>query len=211
MRFRRFLSALFVAAGALPLLSQGVGTLEFEPRVGAIGARVTVHYPAPPGVTVRFGDRVVTYVREDAGHLAFLVPSNVSSSFIEIRSGDKVLARSAVPFVVSGASIVPQKLIGLKEAIDVFAFQDDPIPEGGRRPETPVRPILKLGDSDVLTVGEPAPQRMPLPAVQMGDSASAATQGMGSAAFLITARPPVKRVALPTPTPTPTPAPPEKP
>lgn len=210
MRIRRLLPAFLVAAGALPLLSQGVATLEFEPRVGAIGARVTVRYPAPPGVTLRFGDRVVTYVREDAGHLVFLVPSNVSSSFLELRSGDKVLAKSAVPFIVSGASIVPQKLIGLKEAIDVFAFQDDPMPEGGRMPETPVRPILRLGDSDVLTIGEPEPQRMPLPAVSLGDASSAATRSMGPSAFLITARPPVKRVAIPTPTPTPTAPPPEK-
>lgn len=199
-----------MAAGALPLLSQGVATLEFEPRVGAIGSRVTVRSSAPPGATLRFGDRTVSFVREDAGHLVFLVPSNVSSSFLELRSGDKVLARSAVPFVVSGTSIVPQKLIGLKEAIDVFAFQDDPMPEGGRKPETPVRPILKLGDSDILTIGESAPQRMPPPAVSLGDSSSAATQSMGPSAFLITARPPVKRVAIPTPTPTPTAPPPEK-
>lgn len=210
MRIRRLLPALLVAAAALPLLSQGVATLEFEPRVGAIGSRVTVRYPAPPGATLRFGDRPVAFVREDAGHLVFLVPANVSSSFLELRSGDKLLARSAVPFVVSGTSIVPPRLIGLKEAIDVFAFQDDPMPEGGRKPETPVRPILRLGDSDILTIGESAPQRMPPPAVSLGDSSSAATQSMGPAAFLITARPPVKRVAIPTPTPTPTAPPPEK-
>lgn len=204
MRFRRFVPAAFATLAALPLLSQGVATLEFEPRVGATNSRVIVKYPAPPGSTIRFGDRNVTYVREDAGRVVFLVPLNVSSSFIEIRVADKIVARSAVPFVVSGPSIAPPKLIGLKEAIDVFAYQDDPTPEGGKKPETPVRPILRLGDSDILTIGESAPQRMPLPAVNAGDLASAATHSMGPAAFLITARPPVKRVVLPTPTPTPT-------
>lgn len=215
MKIRRLLPPVLVAAAALPLLSQGVATLEFEPRVGANGSRVTVHTPAPSGATLRFGDRIVTYVREDAGHLVFLVPANVTSAFIELRSGDRVLAKSAVPFIVSGTSIVAPKLIGLREAIDVYAYQDDPMPEGGRKPETPVRPILRLGDSDVLTVGESEPQRMPLPAVSLGDAASAATRGMGPSAFLITARPPVKRVVLPTPTPTPTftptPAPTERP
>jgi hypothetical protein len=206
---RRWILPGLALLGALPLLSQSGATLDFEPRVGATGSRVVVKYPSPPGVVLRFGERVVPFVREDAGHLAFIVPANALSSFIELRSGDRVLARSAVPFVVSGPSIAAPRLLGLKEAIDVFAYQDDPTPEGGRRPETPARPILRLGDSDIITIGEPAPQRMPLPAVEMGDAASAATRGMGSAAFLITARPPVKRVVLPTPTPTPTPAPPE--
>ncbi|MFI5180612.1 MAG: hypothetical protein ACHQPI_04410 [Thermoanaerobaculia bacterium] len=210
MRIRRLLPAVLVAAAALPLLSQGVATLDFEPRVGANGARVTVHYPVPPGATLRFGDRVVTFVREDAGHLVFLVPQGVTSSFIELRLGENVLARSAVPFIVSGASIVTPKLIGLKEAIDVYAYQDDPTPESGRKPETPVKPILRLGDSDILTIGEPEPQRMPLPAVSLGDAASAAGRNMGPSAFLITARPPVRRLAIPTPTPTPTAPPAEK-
>jgi hypothetical protein len=200
----RLVLPLLAVLAALPLLSQSVATLEFEPRVGAINGRVVVKYPAPPGATVRFGDRSVTYVHEDAGHLVFLVPPNATSSFIEIRIGDKVVAKSAVPFVVSGPSMVPPKLIGLKEAIDVFAYQDDPTPEGGKTPQSPVRPILRLGDSDVLTVGETAPERMPLPAVSAGDLASAAGRSMGPPAFLITARAPVKRIVIPTPTPTPT-------
>ena len=205
MRVGAALPAVVAAIAALPLLSQSVATLDFEPRVAATNARVLVKYPAPPGVTLRFGDRTVTYIREEVGRLVFLVPPNAISSFIEIRIGEKVVARSAVPLVVSGPSVGPPKLIGLKEAIDVFAYQDDPTPEGGKAPQTPVRPILRLGDSDILTIGEPAPQRMPLPAVNAGDLASAASHSMGSAAFLITARPPVKRVILPTPTPTPTP------
>ena len=204
MRFRRLLLPALAAAAALPLLSQSVATLDFEPRVAATNGRVVVKYPAPPGATLRFGDRTVTYVREDLGHLVFLIPPNASTSFIEVRIGEKLVARSAVPLVVSGPSIAPPKLIGLKEAIDVFAYQDDPTPEGGKRPETPVRPILRLGDSDILTVGEPAPQRMPISPINAGDLASAAGRSMGTAAFLITARPPVKRVVIPTPTPTPT-------
>jgi hypothetical protein len=206
----RLLPPVLAALAALPLLSQGVDTLDFEPRVGATNARVVVKYPAPPGSSLRFGDRSVAYAREDAGHVVFTVPSNASTSFIEIRLNDKIIAKSAVPFVVSGPSVVAPRLIGLKEAIDVFAYQDDPTPEGGRKPETPVKPILRIGDSDILTVGEPAPQLMPLPVVTLGDANSQATRSMGPAAFLVTARPPVKRVVVPTPTPTPTAPPPEK-
>lgn len=196
---------LLAPFAALTLLSESVATLAFEPRIGATNTRVIVRYQAPPGASVRFGDRPVTFVREDGGSLVFLVPPNASSSFIEIRLNDKVLAKSAVPFVVSGPSVVMPKLIGLKEAIDVFAYQDDPTPEGGKKPETPVRPILRIGDSDILTIGEPSPQQMPLPVVNLGDAASAGSRSMGPPAFLITARPPVKRVTVPTPTPTPTP------
>jgi hypothetical protein len=191
-------------------VSQNVATLAFEPRVGATSSRVVVKGAVPPGAVVRFGDRIVPVVRQGATQFAFTVPPGAPSSFIEVRAGDKVVAKSAVPFVVTGPSVAPPKLLGLKEAIDVFAFQDDPTPEGGRRPETPVKPILRLGDSDVLTIGETPPQHMPLPAVELGDSASAATRGMGPSAFIITARPPVKRVILPTPTPTPTPSPGDK-
>jgi hypothetical protein len=205
----RLLPPALAALAALPLLSQSVATLDFEPRVGATNARVVVKYPAPPGSSLRFGDRSVAFVREDAGHLLFFVPPNASTSFIELRLNDKIIARSAVPFIVSGPSVVSPKLIGLKEAIDVFAYQDDPTPEGGKKPETPVRPILRIGDSDILTIGEAAPQQMPLPAVNLGDANSAATRSMGPAAFVITARPPVRRVVLPTPTPTPT-APPSE-
>lgn len=209
MKARRLLVPVVAALAALPLLSQSVATLDFEPRVGPTNGRVVVKYPTPPGATLRFGDRNIAYVREDAGRLVFLVPPNATSSFIEIRIGDKVVAKSAVPFIVSGPSIAPPKLIGLKEAVDVFAYQDDPTPEGGRTPQSPVRPILRLGDSDVLTIGETAPERMPLPAVSSGDLASAAGRSMGPPAFLITARAPVRRIVIPTPTPTPTPRPEE--
>ncbi len=203
----RPLTALLASLVALPLLSQGVAKLDFEPRIGATNARVLVKYPAPPGASLRFGDRPVAVVREDSGHLIFLVPPGASGSFVEIRLHDKVIAKSAVPFVVSGPSVTTPKLVGLKEAIDVFAYQDDPTPEGGSKPQTPVKPILRIGDSDILTIGEPSPQQLPLPAVNLGDANSAATRSMGPAAFLITARPPVKKVTVPTPTPTPTPPP----
>jgi hypothetical protein len=206
----RLIPLALAALAALPLLSQSVATLDFEPRVGATNARVVVKYPAPSGSSLRFGDRTVAFVREDTGHLIFLVPPNASTSFIEVRLKDRIIARSAVPFVVTGPSVVSPRLIGLKEAIDVFAYQDDPTPEGGKKPETPVKPILRFGDSDILTLGEAAPQQMPLPAVNLGDASSQATRSMGPAAFLVTARPPVKRVVIPTPTPTPTAPPPEK-
>ncbi len=210
MKRGRLLPLALAALAALPLLSQSVATLDFEPRVGATNARVVVRYPAPSGSSLRFGDRTVAFVREDTGHLVFLVPPNASTSFLEVRLKDRILARSAVPFVVTGPSVVSPRLIGLKEAIDVFAYQDDPTPEGGKKPETPVKPILRFGDSDVLTLGEAAPQLMPLPAVNLGDANSQATRSMGPSAFLVTARPPVKRVVIPTPTPTPTAPPPEK-
>jgi hypothetical protein len=178
-------------------------SIDFEPRVGVIGSRVTVKTPLPEGVLLRFGPRPVTVFKEGPGVWGFIVPASSSTSFLEFVKGDKLVARSAVPFIVTGASVVagPAKLIGLKEAIDVFGYSD-PRPEGGGKPETTVRPILKFDEDEILTIGQPVPYRL-APAVELGDSASAATRGMGPAGFLITARPPKKKVALPTPTPAP--------
>jgi len=204
------LAFLLAAAGvAGTLLSQTDSKVDFEPRVGMSGTRVTIKSPVPTGATVRFGDRAIQSVTESNGSTVFVVPPGLPSSFLEIVVDGKVVAKSSVPFVVSGASIVQPKLIGLKEAIDVFAFQDDPRPEGGTRPETPVKPILKIGGSDILTLGESPPGPGVQPAVTMGDLNSASTRGMGPSAFILTARAPVKKIELPTPTPTPTPGPPK--
>jgi len=204
------LAFLVAAAGvAGTLFSQTDPKVDFEPRVGMTGTRVTVRSPVPPGATLRFGGKTVPAARDTDGTTLFVVPPGVSSGFLEVVVDGKVVAKSAVPFVVSGASIAQPKLIGLKEAIDVFAFQDDPTPEGGSRPETPVRPILKIGGSDILTLGESAPGPGVQPAVTTGDLASASTRGMGTSAFILTARAPVRKIEIPTPTPTPTPGPPK--
>jgi hypothetical protein len=204
------LACLVAAAGvAGTLLSQTDSKIDFQPRVGMSGTRVTITSPVAPGAAVRFGGRTIPIATETNGSTVFVVPPGIPSSFIEIVVDGKVVAKSAVPFVVSGASIVPPKLIGLKEAIDVFAFQDDPRPEGGTRPETPVKPILKIGGSDILTLGESPPAPGVQPAVSMGDLNSASMRGMGPSAFILTARPPVRKIEIPTPTPTPTPGPPK--
>ena len=208
---------LFACAALLalaPALLAQEGRLEFEPRVGTTGTRVTITSPLPQGAVVRFGDRVVPLLVEPGRRPSFLVPAGADSSFVEAYEGRRLYARSTVPFVVAGASIVnAPKLVGLKEAIDVFGYSEA-IPQGGEAPESTARRILTFGDSEVLTIGEPAAPA-PMPMAIGNDAASAATRGMGPAGFLFTARPPTRRTIIvpppppvPTPTPTPTPGPP---
>ena len=190
------------------------GRLEFEPRVGTTGTRVTITTAIPKGAVVRFGGRVVPLLVEPGRKPSFLVPAGADSAFVEAVDGGRVYARSTVPFVVAGASMVnAPTLVGFKEAIDVFGYSDA-TPEGGGKPETTTRKILSFGDSDVLTIGEPAPPA-PMTMAIGNDAASAATRGMGPAGFLLTARPPSRRTIVvpplppvPTPTPNPTPGPP---
>ncbi|MBI5444821.1 MAG: hypothetical protein HY900_26860 [Deltaproteobacteria bacterium] len=196
---------------ALPAASQEA-RLEFEPRVGTTGTRVTITSPIPRGAVVRFGTRVVPLLVEPGRSPSFIVPEGVSSSFVEATAGGKVHGRSTVPFVVAGSSLInTPRLIGLKEAIDVFGYSE-PIPEGGGKPEAKARRVLSFGDGDVLTIGESS-ALAPVPAVIGNDAASAATRGMGSAGFLFTARAPTRRTIIvpppppPPPVPTPTPAP----
>ncbi len=203
------------AAFALAFAAKGQETrLEFEPQVGTMGMRVTITSPLPKGAVVRFGTQPVALLVEPGKHPSFLVPDGAVSSFIEASVGGKVVLRSSVPFVVAGSSLInTPKLIGLKEAIDVFGYSE-PIPEGGEKPETKAKKILSLGDGDVLTIGE-APAPAPMALVIGNDASSAATRGMGQPGFLLTARAPERRTIiipplppLPTPSPTPTPGPP---
>jgi len=176
--------------------------IEFEPKVGAVGAQIRLRTPPPAGTEIRFGGRVLTPAHDARGEAVLVVPPGVSTSFIEYVRGGRVVGKSAVPFVVSGTSLVGgPKLIGLKEAIDVFGYSE-PIPLGGGKPETPSRTVLSFGQEDVLTLGEPPPPRL-LPALDLGDAASAATRGMGPAGLLFTARPPKKKIPTPVPTPAP--------
>ena len=177
--------------------------LEFEPKVGAIGGRVVVKAGVPAGSQLLFGGKPVGVVKEADGISAFVVPPGASgSAFLEIVSGGKTISKSAVPFIVSGASMVaPAKLIGLKEAIDVFGYSD-PRPTGGEKPEPKARPILKLDEDEILTIGEPPPYRLG-PAVESGDLASAGRSPMWGTGFLITARPPKKKTPVPLPPPPP--------
>jgi hypothetical protein len=199
-----------LVALAFPALGQVAG-LEFEPRVGTTGTRVTITSPLPSGAVVRFGARVVPLLVEPGRKPSFIVPDGVNSAFVEATYEGKAFGRSSVPFVVAGTSLInTPKLIGLKEAIDVFGYSE-PIPEGGGKPETKVKRVLSLGDGDVLTIGEPSAPS-PMPVAIGNDASSAAMRGMGSAGFLITARPPTQRTIVvpplpPLPTPVPTPAP----
>ncbi|MGZ5427693.1 MAG: hypothetical protein ACXWFS_01660 [Thermoanaerobaculia bacterium] len=179
------------------------GRLEFEPKVGAVGGRVVVKTGVPAGAQLLFGGRPVGVIKEADGVSAFVVPPGISGgSFLEIVSGGKRIAKSAVPFIVSGASLAtPPKLIGLKEAIDVFGYSD-PRPTGGEKPEPRARPVLKLDEDEILTIGEPAPFHLG-PAVESGDLASAGKTGMAGTGLLITARPPKKKTPVPLPPPPP--------
>ncbi|HEX5855282.1 MAG TPA: hypothetical protein VFZ57_06645 [Thermoanaerobaculia bacterium] len=177
--------------------------LEFEPKVGAVGSRVVVKSGVPAGAQLLLGGRPVGVVKEAAGISAFIVPPGVSGgAFLEIVSGGKTVAKSAVPFIVSGASFAtPPKLIGLKEAIDVFGYSD-PRPVGGEKPEPRARPVLKLDEDEILTIGEPGPFLM-MPAVEGVDLASAGHTGMSGTGLLITARPPKRKTPVPLPPPPP--------
>ena len=196
MRLKALLLAAFLPAGLLALPADP-GPLEFEPKVGNSGTRVVLK-DIPKGSVVRFGDRQMTLLPEKAGRASFLVPEDVRSSFIEVVFQGKVLARSSVPFVVAGPALSgAPKLIGLKEAIDVFAYSD-PTPEGGELIQDKSRPILKLDQNSILTLNE-SPVNVLSPPIVLGDAASAAMTGMGASAFTITARPPRKKIPNPPP------------
>lgn len=195
---------LSVAAVLLAAVVLGAeGRLEFEPKVGAVGGRVVVKTGVPAGAQLLFGGRPVGVMKEADGVSAFVVPPGSSgSAFLEVVSGGKTVAKSAVPFIVSGASLAtPPKLIGLKEAIDVFGYSD-PRPTGGEKPEPRARPVLKLDEDEILTIGEPAPFRLG-PAVESGDLATAGKTGMSGTGLLITGRPPKKKTPAPLPPPPP--------
>jgi hypothetical protein len=197
----RGLALALLLASASTALAQD-RPIEFEPKVGAVGAQVRLKTPPPPGTDVRFGRRTLSAARDERGGAVFIVPPGVSTSFIEYVRGGKVVGKSAVPFVVSGTSLVgTTKLVGLKEAIDVFGYSE-PRPEGGEKPETPARAVLTLGQDEILTLGEPPPARL-MPALDLGDASSAATRGMGPPGLLLTARPPKRKVPTPVPTPAP--------
>jgi hypothetical protein len=197
--------ALFSAAAVL--LAAAVlgaeGRLEFEPKVGPVGGRVIVKSGVPAGAQLLLGGRPVGVVKEADGVSAFVVPPGISgSAFLEIVSGGKTIVKSAVPFIVSGASLAnPPRLIGLKEAIDVFGYSD-PRPTGGEKPEPRARPVLKLDEDEILTIGEPAPFHLG-PAVDSGDLATAGRSSMSGTGLLITARPPKKKTPVPLPPPPP--------
>lgn len=194
------LVALLAAPAGLPAAPGGPAGLEFEPKVGSTGARVVMR-GVPKGAAVRFGGRNLSILHEPDGRVSFLVPEGSPSSFIEVLSQGKVVSRSAVPFVVAGPSVVNvPKLIGLKEAIDVFGYADT-TPEGADvAREQKQKPILKLDGGDVLTIGEGGAPIL-VPPVVLGDVASAAMTGMGASAFTITARPPRKKIPNPPPPP----------
>lgn len=186
---------------AVPALSQET-RVEFDPKVGVVGAQIHLKTAPPPGAQVRFAGRTLAPARDATGNPVVLVPPGSTTSFIEFVQGGKVVGKSAVPFVVSGTSLaMPPKLIGLKEAIDVFGYAESR-PEGGERPEASARPVLKFDDDAILTIGEPSPPRF-MPAVELGDAASFATRGMGTPGLLLTARPPKKKLTPAAATPTP--------
>jgi hypothetical protein len=200
---RRFL-ACAGAAGLLATLSSAAPSgLDFEPKVGAANTRITIRTNVPEGAHVLFGGKTVSVVEEAKGIYSFLVPAASSgTAFVEIVKDGKPVAKSAVPFVVSGPSVVTvPKLVGLKEAIDVFGYSEAR-PEGGGKPEPKARPILKFDDEEILTIGEPAPFRLG-PAVELGDLSSAGKTGMAGTGLLITARPPKKKTPVPLPPPPP--------
>ncbi|HQQ78229.1 MAG TPA: hypothetical protein PLB01_12820 [Thermoanaerobaculia bacterium] len=200
---RRLLAPACAAAALAGLSGAAQSGIEFEPKVGAANTRVTIRTTVPAGGQVLFGGRPVNVIEEAKGIYSFQVPPTASgTAFVEIAKDGKPVAKSAVPFVVSGPSVVSvPKLVGLKEAIDVFGYADTR-PEGGGKPEPKARPILKFDDDEVLTIGDPAPFVLG-PAVQTGDLATAGRTSMSGTGLLITARPPKKKTPVPLPPPPP--------
>ncbi len=196
-----------LALGALAALAALAGPpddrVDFDPKVGATGTRITFKTALPEGAQVHFGGKAVPVIEEAKGIYSLQVPPGApNTAFLEVVKGGKVVAKSAVPFVVSGPSVVSvPKLVGLKEAIDVFGYAD-PRPDGAVKPEPKARPILKFDEDEVLTIGEPAPFRLG-PAVETGDLSSAGKTGMAGTGLLITARPPKKKTPVPLPPPPP--------
>lgn len=210
MRERRLPLLVLLAVPVLSMSAEPV-RIEFEPKVGVIGAKVIVRTPPPDGAQLRFGRRIVPVFKEAPGMWTFLVPPASTTSFLEYVKEDRTVGKSAVPFVVSGSSQVQTpKLIGLREAIDVFGYSD-PRPEGGEKPEMKAKPILRLDEQEILTIGEPSPQFM-TPAVEFGDLNSASRGPLQGTGLLFTARAPKKKLQLTVPSPVPTPLPenPEK-
>jgi hypothetical protein len=199
MMMRQFgILALLAGVLALPLRAAETGPVEFEPKVGNTGVKVTLKSPVAKDAVIRFGTSSVMVFRDETGTW-FIVPPGAPSSFIQIEEKGKSARRSAVPFVVAGPSMAPPpKLIGLKEAIDVFGYSD-PVPEGGVTPEKTVRPIWTIGEDEILTMGEPPLQRMG-PAVEPVDL-NALSRGPLGQGFMITARPPKPKKPTPTPVP----------
>jgi len=155
---RRLLAPACVAVLFAAVSSVAQTGIEFEPKVGAASTRVTIRTTVPAGGQVLFGGKPVSVIEEAKGIYSFQVPATASgTAFVEIAKDGKPVAKSAVPFVVSGPSVVSvPKLVGLKEAIDVFGYADTR-PEGGGKPEPKARPILKFDDDEVLTIGDPPP------------------------------------------------------
>ena len=200
---RRLLAPVCAAALLAGLSGFAQDGIEFEPKVGAASTRVTIRTTVPAGGQVLFGGRPVSVIEEAKGIYSFQVPATAyGTAFVEIAKDGKHVAKSAVPFVVSGPSVVSNpKLVGLKEAVDVFGYADTR-PEGGGKPEPKARPILKFDDDEVLTIGEPVPFVLG-PAVQLGDLATAGKTSMAGTGLLITARPPKKKTPVPLPPPPP--------
>ena len=200
---RRLLAPVCAAALLAGLSGFAQDGIEFEPKVGAASTRVTIRTTVPAGAQVLFGGKPVSVIEEAKGIYSFQVPATAyGTAFVEIAKDGKPVAKSAVPFVVSGPSVVSvPKLVGLKEAVDVFGYADTR-PEGGGKPETKARPILKFDDDEVLTIGEPVPFVLG-PAVQLGDLATAGKTSMAGTGLLITARPPKKKTPVPLPPPPP--------
>jgi hypothetical protein len=192
-----------LAVAVVALVARAEDRLEFEPKVIAVGGRVTVKSGIPAGAQLLVGGKPVAVAKETPGISSFVMPAGVSgSAFLEVVAGGKTISKSTVPVIVSGASLAPPaKLIGLKEAMDVYGYADTR-PSGGEKPAVRVRPVLKLDDDEILTIGEPTPFHLG-PAVDSSDLASAGHQGMTGTGLLITARPPKKKTPVPLPPPPP--------
>lgn len=126
------------------------GAAGVDPRCRMTGTRVTVTSPLPKAkAAVRFGTRVVPLLVEP-GLPAELVVLEWRDERVPRSSPRRSrFSRSAVPFVVAGASLVGvQKLVGLREAILTSSATPDPTPEGACAPEQRAKKILSFGDGE---------------------------------------------------------------
>src|SRR5258706_6989636 len=97
---------LLVAAFLLSrsIAADEIVQVEFEPRVGAMGARVVLKTPVPANSVVRFGNRTIPLVPEAGGPASFIVPVGATADFLDVKHVGGPISDNGVRLVVHQCS-----------------------------------------------------------------------------------------------------------